>query len=75
MKIILSTLNSKYIHTSLSIRALHSNSIPKGFQSLLKEYTINDQLDHILSDLYRCKGDIYGFSCYIWNIENLGNQN
>ncbi|RBP69066.1 radical SAM superfamily enzyme YgiQ (UPF0313 family) [Alkalibaculum bacchi] len=69
MKIILSTLNSKYIHTSLSIRALHSNSIPKGFQSLLKEYTINDQLDHILSDLYRCKGDIYGFSCYIWNLE------
>ncbi|WP_303861695.1 B12-binding domain-containing radical SAM protein [Alkalibaculum bacchi] len=69
MKIILTTLNSKYIHTSLSIRALHSNSIPKGVQSLLKEYTINDQLDHILSDLYRCKGDIYGFSCYIWNIE------
>lgn len=69
MKIILTTLNSKYIHTSLSTRALQSNSIPKGAQCTLKEYTINDQLDNILSDLYSCKGDIYGFSCYIWNLE------
>lgn len=69
MKIILATLNSKYIHTSLSIRTLQANSIPNGAHSLLKEYTINDQLDHILSDLYSCKGDVYGFSCYIWNLE------
>ena len=34
----------------------------------LAEYTINQQEDEILKDLYRKKPEILCFSCYIWNI-------
>lgn len=33
------------------------------------EYTINDPVLNIVSDLFERKPDIIGFSCYIWNIE------
>ena len=33
------------------------------------EYTINNQMDPVLKDIYKRKPDILGFSCYIWNIE------
>lgn len=32
------------------------------------EYTINNQMEDILKDIYRRKPDAVGFSCYIWNI-------
>ncbi|TFE03689.1 B12-binding domain-containing radical SAM protein [Jeotgalibacillus sp. R-1-5s-1] len=67
MKIVLSTLNAKYIHTNLAIRYLKSYS--KNYPIELKEYTIKDPLINIVSDLYSGKPDILGFSCYIWNIE------
>ena len=37
------------------------------------EYTINNQMDQILEDVYRRKPDIVGISCYIWNV-NYGLQ-
>ncbi|MPW25684.1 DUF4080 domain-containing protein [Alkalibaculum sp. M08DMB] len=68
MKVILTTLNSKYIHTNLALRTLKANS-PKDLPIELVEYTINDHLDDILGSLYNLKGEVYAFSCYIWNIE------
>ena len=68
MKIILTTLNAKYIHTSLSIRYLKAYAEP-DFSVQLAEYTIKDPIMNIVSDLYAKKPDIIGFSCYIWNIE------
>lgn len=35
----------------------------------IAEYTINNQTDQILEDIYRRKPDVVGFSCYIWNRE------
>ncbi len=32
------------------------------------EYTINNQMDQILEDVYRRKPDMVGISCYIWNV-------
>lgn len=32
------------------------------------EYTINNQMERILEDIYRRKPDVIGISCYIWNI-------
>lgn len=32
------------------------------------EYTINNQMELILEDIYIRKPDVVGFSCYIWNI-------
>ena len=34
----------------------------------IAEYTINNQMELILEDIYRRKPDIVGISCYIWNI-------
>lgn len=33
------------------------------------EFTINHKENTIISELYKLKPDIIGFSCYIWNIE------
>ncbi|OIK14492.1 radical SAM protein [Bacillus sp. MUM 13] len=68
MNIILSTLNAKYIHTSLSIRYLKAYAEP-DFDVKLAEYTIKDPIMNIVGDLYSKKPDVVGFSCYIWNIE------
>ncbi|WP_010283273.1 B12-binding domain-containing radical SAM protein [Bacillus timonensis] len=68
MNIVVSTLNAKYIHTSLSIRYLKAYAAPE-FDVMLAEYTIKDPAMNIVTDLYQKKPDIIGFSCYIWNIE------
>lgn len=68
MKIILATLNAKYIHTSLSIRYLKAYAEPE-YTCELAEYTIKDPTLNIVSDLYSRKPDVVGFSCYIWNIQ------
>jgi anaerobic magnesium-protoporphyrin IX monomethyl ester cyclase len=68
MKIICTTLNAKYIHMNLAIRYLKAYAQPE-FDIELVEYTIKDPAMNIVTDLYRRKPDIIGFSCYIWNIE------
>lgn len=69
MKILLTTLNSKHIHTSLALRYLYSycqNSFP---QLTLREFTINQDPDYILGEIYAGNYQVVCFSCYIWNIE------
>lgn len=68
MKVILTTLNAKYIHTSLAIRLLKAYS-GNDFDIELAEYTIKDPTMNIVSDLFQRRPDVIGFSCYIWNIE------
>ncbi|MGM7682347.1 B12-binding domain-containing radical SAM protein [Cytobacillus sp. Hm23] len=68
MNVVLSTLNAKYIHTSLSIRYLKAYAEPE-YDVQLAEYTIKDPAMNIVTDIYRKKPDVVGFSCYIWNIE------
>ncbi len=69
LRIVLCTLNSKYSHTSLSLRLLRQairQVLPEA-DLVLAEYTINDQPDQLLRKLHELNGDIYAFSCYIWN--------
>lgn len=68
MKVVVTTLNAKFIHTSLAIRYLKAYCEPE-FQIELSEYTIKDPVMNIVADLYSKKPDVIGFSCYIWNIE------
>ncbi|MCF0142302.1 MAG: DUF4080 domain-containing protein, partial [Parasporobacterium sp.] len=35
----------------------------------IKEFTINQQREHILRDIYELRPDVTAFPCYIWNIE------
>ncbi|MGD8188679.1 B12-binding domain-containing radical SAM protein [Brevibacillus ginsengisoli] len=68
MKIVLSTLNAKFIHSSLALRYLRSYAEPTFPDIELVEYTINDVLLNIVGDLHKRKPDLIAFSCYIWNI-------
>lgn len=72
MKTLITTLNSKFIHTSLSLRLLYVASY-KDFDIDFKEYTIKDSLEHIVSDILSMNIQILAFSCYIWNIEYTKN--
>ena len=68
MKIVLTTLNAKFIHTALSLRLLKTYTASE-YDTEIKEYTIKDPNLNIVSDLYDQNPDVIGFSCYIWNIE------
>jgi anaerobic magnesium-protoporphyrin IX monomethyl ester cyclase len=65
MKVLLATLNAKFIHLNLAIRLLFElNRDQAGLD--WKEFTIKENRDEI-ADF--CKDfDIIAFSCYIWNI-------
>ncbi|MBM7659659.1 radical SAM superfamily enzyme YgiQ (UPF0313 family) [Bacillus mesophilus] len=68
MNTVLTTLNAKYIHTNLAIRCLRAYVEPEH-QVHMVEYTIKDPSINIVTDLFKYKPDVIGFSCYIWNIE------
>jgi len=69
MKTLLVTLDSKYIHANLAVRYLKNFCSNDGFDIEIKEFTINQQMDYILSEIFDSKAQIICFSCYIWNIE------
>ena len=70
MKILLAAINAKYIHTNPAVRCLKAYAEKQtGIFVDFSEYTINQRTDCILSDIYRKKPDVLGFSCYIWNME------
>lgn len=72
MKILLTTLNSKFIHTNLAIRYL--NQMVKDIEDIevdIREYTINNELDFILKDIYKNDYDVILFSTYIWNVNDI----
>ena len=69
-KVVLVGINSQFIHTNLAIRYL-KNYVEK-YSSLkieLYESNINNQIQNIITDLFRLNGDHYIFSTYIWNKE------
>lgn len=69
MNVVLSTLNSKFIHSSLALRYLKAYGEAHGQAYDIVEYTINMPVLHILSDVTEHDIDVLGFACYIWNIE------
>ncbi len=68
MKVLLTTLNAKYIHKNLALRWLYV-ARDKRHETILKEFTINDKLENIVNSIVEIKPDLIGFSCYIWNGE------
>ena len=78
MKIILAALNAKYVHSNLAIYNLEAyartqlnKNNEKRPEIVVREYTINHNLDRILQSLYREKADVVAFSCYIWNVQEV----
>ena len=68
MKVLLTALNSKYIHTNLAVRSLQQFAAQRGYRSEIAEYTINQHLPDLIDALYRQRPDVLLLSCYIWNI-------
>ena len=74
MKILLVAINAKYIHSNLAVyclKAYAEKNMPQdvNVQIELAEYTINQNRDEILKDIYRRQAEMICFSCYIWNLD------
>ena len=67
MNILLTAINAKYIHSNLAVFSLRACAGDYRDYVQLAEYTINNQKDYILEELYKKKPDVLCFSCYIWN--------
>ena len=68
MKILLAACNAKYIHSNLAVYDLQAYAAKYADHIILKEYTINQQKDDIMRDIYLEHPDVVCVSCYIWNI-------
>jgi radical SAM superfamily enzyme YgiQ (UPF0313 family) len=76
-RIVLATLNAKYIHASLGLRCLLANMARHGGADLaamttLHEFTIQRPAQEIVDALLRSLGDapvrVVGLGVYIWNV-------
>jgi radical SAM superfamily enzyme YgiQ (UPF0313 family) len=75
MKILLTTLNSKYIHSNLALRYLYQaakqhNGHKQHSQPLdieIREFTINNEEDYIFQEIIMNAYNVLCISCYIWN--------
>lgn len=75
MKILLTAINAKYIHSNLAVYSLRAYAqeylqerLKKEAEIEIGEYTINHQVGDILEGIYKAKPDVLCFSCYIWNM-------
>lgn len=67
MKILLVAINAKYIHSNLAVYSLRAYAKDYKEQIQIAEFTINNQVEEILEEIYKQKPDVLCFSCYIWN--------
>lgn len=73
MKILLTAINAKYIHSNLAVYSLKAyadkyRNYSEKISVFFREFTINNMIDEILEELYLEHPDVLCFSCYIWNI-------
>ncbi|AVK50404.1 radical SAM protein [Clostridium sp. MF28] len=69
MKVLITAIDSKFIHSNLAVRYLKSFTRDMDYESKIKEFTINDREGRILEEIIKEKPDIIAFSTYIWNVE------
>ena len=62
-------INSKYSHTNLAIRYIRNFLNKNEIENTIYEYTINNRLDEIISNIYKMDAELLAFSVYVWNVE------
>ena len=67
MKIILTTLNSRYTHSSLGLRYLYANLKELQENASILEFSINDALQSVAEKILMNSPNIVGIGVYIWN--------
>ncbi|MBE6690928.1 MAG: DUF4080 domain-containing protein [Ruminococcaceae bacterium] len=71
MNLHLFTLNASHAHHALSIRCLADALCEAGFAATHSEATLKDRTHTVLASLVAKNAHVYGFSCYIWNLEPM----
>ncbi len=71
MKIILTTLNSRFTHTSIALRYLYANLNELQDSAKILEFSINDALQSVAEKILVHKPDILGIGTYIWNVTQV----
>ncbi|MDY4077717.1 MAG: B12-binding domain-containing radical SAM protein [Clostridium sp.] len=69
MKILLTAINSKFIHSNLAVRYLKAFTKDLPYESKIREFSINDREERILKEIIEEKANVVAFSTYIWNVE------
>ncbi len=69
MKILLTTLNAKFVHTSLALWYIYQYCRDDFPGLVLREFNINQDLAWVCGEIYNEKAGVIAFSCNIWNIE------
>ncbi len=71
MKIILTTLNSRYTHSSIGLRYLYANMKELQDSTEILEFSINDAIQTIAEKILVHKPEIIGLGVYIWNVSHI----
>ena len=70
-RIIIATLNARYIHTAFGLRYLYANMGDLQNQTLLLEFGINQRAIEVVEQLLAHQPRIIGFGVYIWNVTEI----
>ncbi len=68
-KIILSTLNARFVHSSLGLRYLLANMGKLQQETVIREFTLEPNPAELAEQLLVLEPRIIGFGVYIWNVE------
>jgi radical SAM superfamily enzyme YgiQ (UPF0313 family) len=71
MKVLLTTLNAKYVHTSLALWYIYQFCRSDYPELLFREFNINQDLSWVQGEIYLERISVVAFSCNIWNIEQI----
>ncbi|WP_373035707.1 DUF4080 domain-containing protein [Sulfurimonas sp.] len=69
--IILTTLNSRYTHSSIGLRYLYANLKELQTDSKIIEFSINDAIQTVAEKLLIHSPEIIGIGVYIWNAKEV----
>lgn len=70
IKIVLFAINGSHAHSCLAVRCLADALAAANFTDVtVKEATLRDRTGQVLEQLVAENAALYGFACYIWNIE------
>lgn len=71
MKILLTAINAKYIHSNPAVYSLRAYARDFQAHTAVVEYTINHRTEFLLQELYKQQPDVLVFSCYLWNLPQV----
>ncbi len=70
-RILLTTLNARYSHSSLALRYLQANLGDLAASSSIREFTIHENPQQIAETLVAANPEVIGFSIYLWNVTEI----